>query len=364
MFVSYLFIKTQARQELLAINKINAILNAFIVFCGWGLKDYLLKENFKSLATFPQKWNEALYSKLPLLLISLMAALLLPAEYSCIIFGFVILRTVNTLYDSLIIYNKKVSLFFLFDALAALLVVLLIWFRILNNHKTYFYILLGVEFLKLCLNLFLFRMIKPVYFDLKQAFGFLKSTKLFFLLAVISFFQSKADLYILGFLFEPASFNEYQVKISLISFVQVAIAAFVSVYSKLFFKDISSSETTFNGIVLKCGILFSILSAPIIFLIETQFFDFNVNVVNSVIMVLNIFIFSRVLIEMYYGTKLEKMSVVILMVFISGLLNIGLSFLVIDKWGITGALLSNTGSSIALYFLLLFKRKQGYKNLN
>ena len=137
-FVSYLFIKTQARHELLEINKINAILNLFIVFSGWGLKDYLLKENFKSLATFPQKWNEALYSKLPLLLISLMAALLLPMEYSCIIFGFVILRTVNTLYDSLIIYNKKVSLFFLFDALAALLVVLLIWFRIVNNHKTYF----------------------------------------------------------------------------------------------------------------------------------------------------------------------------------------------------------------------------------
>jgi len=358
MAVSYLFIRTNAKQELLEINKMNAIINAFIIFCGWGLKDYLLKENFKSMAGFSQKWNEALYSKLPLIFISLVIALFLPLEYSFIICGFIILRTINALYDSLIIYKKKVSLYFLLDAVIALLIVSLIWFNILTDHKLYFYILLGGEFLKLCLSFLLFRMIEPTYFSIIQAFNFLAATKLFFLLSLVSFFQSRADLYILGFLFDPAGFNEYQVKISLISFSQLAIASFVSVYSKLFFKDIFSSEAIFKNIIIKCGLIISILSAPIIVLIENYFFSFDFSIINNLVIIANIFIFSLVLIEMYNYTKSNNVGTIIIMLVISAGINLVLSFLLIKNYTITGGLLSNTISSLFLYVLLAARRKQ------
>jgi hypothetical protein len=365
--ISYLFIRMRLDGELQSINKISVLINLLLVFSGWGLKDYLVKESARPIAMgpgegFKTSWHLAFYSKLLLLVpLVLVSFIVLPAAYSVFVVVIAILRTYNVLYEPLVILHKKNLIFFIIDLLSALTVVVLIFLGIIRSYDVFFFLLAASELVKVLIGYFVFRLPEAYQGGFRAWLSFLKETRFYFLLVLVSFFQSRVDLYVLGFLFSPGKLNEYQLLSSLLSLSQVIIAAYVVSYSKLLYRNIHASERAFRRLLLFTGSLVAVGASGSIYLLLNYLYPFHFSRINALIVAWNVLAFSCTLYEMYYYTKLAWLNKVLVVLLLSGLLNFTLCMWLISPLGITGALLANT-CSITLLGLLMFWRRNVNRN--
>ncbi len=355
--LTYLFIAKNLSQGLLAINKINAVINLLLVFSGWGLKDYLVKESYQSHRQFSHNWRLAFYSRFLLVVPLLFVALLCFNGYALLFISFIfLLRTFSQLYEPHILLNRRSGLFFGVDTLAAVIISILIWQDIVTDDVLFFYLVIVSEAVKLFFCRLLFKQApgQPVLFSELRAF--LKNTRFYFFLVLVSFFQSKADLYVLGFLFEPGRFNEYQLLSSLISLAHIVISAFVVSYSRLVYRNIGGSVLAFRTIVWQSGACVAIGSAGLIYLTLNKVYGFDFSVLNCLLAGFNILLFAFVLFEMFYYTRQNWLQKTIQFVLVCGVSNLLLSLLLIKQFTISGALLANTLSALLLALLMRFFR--------
>jgi hypothetical protein len=360
--ISYLFIRMELEGQLQSINKISALVNLLLVFSGWGLKDYLVKESARPIATGPGEgfntsWHLAFYSKLLLLApLVVVSCFVLPATYVVFVVVIAVLRTYNVLYEPLVILHKKNLLFFIIDLLSALTFVVLIFSGIIRSYAFFFCLAAGSELVKVLTGYFVFRLPAAHPGSFSEWLGFLKETRFYFLLVLVSFFQSRVDLYVLGFLFRPEKLNEYQLLSSLLSLSQMIIAAYIVSYSKLLYRNIRSSELTFRKLLFFTGGLVAIGASVFIYVLLNYLYHFHFSPLNALIVAWNVLAFSWTLYEMYYYTKLAWLSRVLFFLFLSGLLNFALCMWLITPLGITGALLANTCSITSLGLLMFWRR--------
>lgn len=355
--ISYIFLKRGFQQDLLNINKTTALYNLILVFSGWGIKDYLFKDSTRPYHEFNRNWHLAFYSKiillLPLIIISVFS---FPHGYLAFILTMAVFKTFSTMYESLVIFYKKSRMFFMIEFLTAGSAILLAYYNILNDYSTFFCFLLFIELFKAGFNITIFKKPSVIYPNIRDLLVFLKETKFYFLIVIVSFFQSRIDLYLLGFLFSPEKLNEYQLILSLISLAQIVIVSFVVSYSKLFYRNINLSMLTFRKIVFRSGFFVAVISAFLIYGILNFIYDFNFKLINVMVILINITAFAWVLYEMYYYTKLEWFNKMLRLVFISGALNFLFGIVLIPVSGITGALAGNSIALVTLSVLMSTQR--------
>ncbi|MES2678426.1 MAG: hypothetical protein V4635_01015 [Bacteroidota bacterium] len=360
---SYLFISQNLHIDLLKINRVTALVNLALIFSGWGLRDYLFKNSVKHHADFNRTWHLAFYTKFILLIPILLISVFSLDDRTVIFIMLVsVFKTFNVLYEPLIVLHKRSVLFFFFDFLVALVSVVLIMQGVINTFHLFFNLLLVSEFLKMLLNCVIFR--KPAFIinDFGALLFFLKDTKYYFFLVLVSFFQTKADLYVLGFLLNPGKLNEYQLLSSLISLVQIVIVGYIVSYSKLFYRNINSSELVFKRIVLGAGSLMALIASFLIYYVLNFIYGFYFSPVNIVIVMINTIAFANVLHEMFHYTRMDWLNTVLLFVIVAGAVNLLLSLLLVGGLGVQGALIANTGSLLALWGLMnrrrIFKQRK------
>lgn len=357
--ISFLFIRMSLVDELQSINKLSALVNLLLVFSGWGLKDYLMKESARHKEAFITGWHQAFSSKLLLLFpLALIAFMALPFTYALFVVIIAVLRTYNVLYEPLVILHKKNLLFFLVDFLTALSLSLLILYGLICSYQFFFSLLAVSELFKALIAWLVFRLPKASSITWEECLIFLKETRFYFLLVLVSFFQSRVDLYVLGFLFSPGKLNEYQLLSSLLSLSQVVIASYVVSYSKLLFRNIGSSAKSFRKVLFLTGSLVAPGASACIYMLLNYLYHFHFGPLNTLVVALNILAFSWTLYEMYVYTRLNWLNRVLVFLFVSGLFNLLLCLLLIPSLGISGALLANTGSMSLLGLLMFWRRKR------
>src|SRR6218665_1321736 len=142
--ISYLFLKMDLPGELQAINKITALINLLLVFSGWGLKDYLVKESVRLRATGPgndfnSSWHLAFASKLPLLAgLAVISFIVLAGGSALFVVAIAVFRTYNALYEPLVILHKKNLLFFLLDGFSAVVLAGSVFLGIVRSYAIFF----------------------------------------------------------------------------------------------------------------------------------------------------------------------------------------------------------------------------------
>jgi len=326
-----------------------AIINLCLTFSGWGLRDFLLKQSARPHSEFTKTWHLTFFSKILLcsplfvLMTFWLGSAILPFVAAVFVF-----RTLNAVYEPLIISNNKGASFFAFDLFIVTVSLFLIGLKCIATTNHFFYFLSVSECLRFIICLGTFKM--PFIFSLRlnTLIQFLYKTKFYFLLVVVSFFQSRIDLYLLAFLLNPNNLNQYQIISSLLSLVQILLSGFVMSYSKLFYRNIQSSETTFTKIVKRSGYLAAILASLSIYLILNIVYHFDFSLLNALLVALNIMFFAYVLLGVFVYTKNDWQKKMMINVAIAGIINLVCCFVFMPRFGITGALAANTAGLMAL----------------
>lgn len=361
-FTTYFFIQAGETEDLRLINSVMALYSLALVFSGWGLKDYLIKESANTYSHFQQKWNLALYSKLFLIIPPIGLVLIgLKSEYAVFVIWIVVLKAINLSYDPLIIHHRRSAIFFVVDLIIALSMLFLIGTGIIKGYELFFYWVITFEGVRIVFNYLIFKQPTWGIPSVRGLFHFLISTKYYFLLGLFGFFQSKVDLYLLGFLFEPQKLNEYQLLLSLIALSQIAIASFVMPYSKLMFRNIYDTNKTFKDIIYTTSLIMAICSSVCIYLILNFTYSLNFTYLNTALVFLNLLSFGLVLYEMYQYTKLIWLKKILTFVFMSGAINLFAGLLLIPRYSVTGGILSNTLGLFCLYLLMHVFRRNSHK---
>jgi hypothetical protein len=344
-------------KELQEINKITAIVNFFLTLSGWGLKDFLFKESVKPFSDFQRTWQLAFDSKILLSFpIIIVLSLWLKSPLLILVNLVFLLKTFNTLYDPLIVALKRARFFFLIDFLVLPASIVLIGFKVITNATQFFVFIAVLECVKSVLYKVIFKLPTKNKVNFAALISFLKSTKFYFLLVLLSFFQSKIDLYLLGFLLKPEEFNVYQLLSSLLSMVQILFTTFVVSYTKLLYRNIKSSAAAFTRIVFRSGYLAALFSTPAIYFVLRFIYHFDFGYPSMLLAALNTLCFAFVLHEMFYYSKNERLDWVLRYVALAGTLNFILGFVFISRFSVAGALFSNTAGLFLLAVLLGYTR--------
>ncbi len=357
--ISYVLIKDGLHGELREINKITALVNLLLIFSGWGLRDYLFKSSSRPHSEFTGDWTLAFFSKFILLApIIVIAFFCVPPRYFVFIVAITFFKTFNALYESMVVLNKKNILFFTLDFLIAMALIIPTYAGMVHSYVFFFYLVLASEIFKTLFNAFLFRKPSALVLNFRALFVFLGGTKFYFLIVLVSFFQSRIDLYLLGFVFDQEKLNEYQLLLSLVSLSQVVIYSFVTAYSKFFYRNINSSQLLFKRIVFTTGYVVSVISGSGIYILLNFVYGFDFSFVNIIIILVNINFFARELLEMFYYIQQERLNAMLKFIFISGVINLVAGSFLIPLFGISGAFGSQTISIVVLAMMMKYTRKK------
>jgi hypothetical protein len=355
--ISYVLIKNGLQGDLHEINKITALVNLLLIFSGWGLRDYLFKSSSRPHSEFTGNWTLAFFSKFillaPLIVVSFFCV---PQRYFYFIIVLCIFKTFNALYESMVVLNKRNLLYFTLDFLIAMALIILTYAGMVRSYVFFFYLVLASEIFKTLFNAFLFRKPSTFILNFRALMVFLGETKFYFLIVLVSFFQSRIDLYLLGFVFDQEKLNEYQLLLSLVSLTQVVIYSFVTAYSKLFYRNINSSQQLFKKIVFATGYVVSLFSGSGIYILLNFLYGFDFSVVNIIIIVVNINFFARELLEMFYYIQHEWINAMLKFIFISGVINLAAGSFLIPMFGLSGAFGSQTISIVVLALIMKHTR--------
>lgn len=356
--VSYVFIKNSKQDELTLINQVLILINLLSVFTGWGMKSYLLREQIANSGTFKNTWSHALTAKIMLNMFACtLCFVVCPADKIIIILALITIRTFNLNFEPLLLLSNKNIWAFSIEWLFYILIFLSVYFGYIDQSKQFLILLTLSEFCKSVFLLFIFK----EYFiktKIKPTLHLLWKTRFFFISSLAGFFQSKADLYVLGFLLKDISLNQYQIITSMLSLASISIATFTSLYSKLFYKNLNNSKQKFFHVNFYTGLFVAALFTLILSFLLPQVYDYRISSTQIVLIFMNIIIFSMLMIEMHHYTKLNKVNVSTLIIFLSGGVNLMLSFLLVQQFSVSGALISNTTGLAVLYLSLLLIRKK------
>ncbi|PQJ79348.1 hypothetical protein [Polaribacter porphyrae] len=320
---------------------INALLSIFLIvfFMSWGNKEYLVRK----YSTQPSKIFNAFYSNFLsrslLLPLSLFLFLFFPLQIAfwCILLT-ILIHTYNAL-ESLIIYNQKFGVQFVAEIIAFGIILSSIFFLKNFHLKTFLKIYcfaFSVKLILLIINLKIWK--KPFTFTISK--NEFTATFGFFMLGLSGWVASKVDLYIVNFTMHKEQISEYQIAITAFLLIQSLSYFIILPFNKHFYRLPKKTIYKIKKIV-------AYVSLPLV-TISTLFVWYILEKIAKLNLPLNFYIigglsciptyFFIVDIMVYYRNKKE--NTVLKINFINAFFNLILTFLLIEKLGLLGAIIS------------------------
>ncbi|RED44406.1 hypothetical protein DFQ10_10389 [Winogradskyella eximia] len=338
---------------------INALLSVFLIvfIIGWGNKDYLIRKYSKQPSQIYQAFYSNFFSRSLLLPLALILLLFFPITIAiwCIVLV-LLMHSYNAL-ESLVIFHQKFGAQFAAELIA---------FGLIFSSIFYFNNFSLETFLKLYCAAFLFKLLWLIiamklwkaHFHLKVSLQEFIAPFWFFMLGLSGWVASKADLYIVNFTMPKAQISEYQIAITAFLLIQslsyLIILPFTKHLYRLPEKSIAKIKkilafTSFPLVTLCTAVLWFILEKIAILNLPISFYVFG-----GLASIPTYFFIVDIM--MYYRNKKE--SSILKINFINALLNLVLTFLLIQKMGIMGAIISvfiNQCSFLCFYKFKLIK---------
>lgn len=330
-------------------------LAVFII--SWGNKDYLVRKYSAQPSKIYHAFYSNFFSRSLLLPLALLLFLFFPFSIAiwCIILV-ILMHSYNAL-ESLVIYHQKFGYQFVAELLAFGIILSSIFyvenFDLQTFLKLYCFAFL-VKFLCLVTNLKFWK----EKFSYKISVNEFKATFWFFMLGLSGWVASKADLYIVNFTMPKAQISQYQIAITAFLLIQSLSYLIILPFNKHLYRLPEKS-------IAKIKKILALTSFPLVSVCTVILWIVLENIANSNLPV-NFYVFGGLAsipiyffiidIIMYYKNKKE--SSILKINFINALLNIVLTYLLIQKMGIMGAIISvfiNQCSFLCFYKFKLIK---------
>lgn len=338
---------------------INALLSIFLIvfIISWGNKEHLIRKYSKQPAKVYYAFYSNFFSRSLLLPLSLSLFLFFSVQNAIWCIALVILMHAYNAFESLVIYHQKFGVQFIAEIIA---------FGIIFSCVLYFENFNLLIFLKLYCLVFLFKLIfliinlkiwkeqflfKISLNDFKDGFGF-------FMLGLSGWLASKADLYVVNFSMPKEQISEYQVAITAFLLIQSLSYLIILPFNKHFYRLPQKTIKKIKKIV-------ALVSFPLVFL-GTVLVWFVLEKIALLNLPISFYFFGGlssmpifffiVDIMMYY--KKNKENSILKITFINAFVNLILTYFLIQKMGVMGAIVSvfiNQCSILCFYKLKLIK---------
>ena len=336
------------------------IITQFInAIASWGNRQYLIKQFANEPNIISKMWTQSVFTRSVFLIFSIPIAHYLSHSFEIQIIiviwitGMFLLKA----FDPLIIYYRT----FVFSVIVELcsLVIFLVLFYLMQNKLDLFTLILLVNIqiiFKILVYTVRFRKIIFKDFSFKADFKIFKNSFPFFSLEFTGMLGSRIDLYCVAFFLPEKELGTYQVIVSLVLYFQAFSGLIIQPYLKNIYRAGENLMHSITKNYIRLGIIVATLSVIMIYFLGKFVYHLEVNIIISVIaglLVFPVFAYSP---KIYTALKNDiGMKVVYLNVF-SIVTNLLLNILLIQIWGITGALFASALTHWLL-FILYYRKK-------
>lgn len=320
-----------------------------ITITGWGLKDYQLKQFATNWGNTSSIFSSFFSAKVLLVFISSIFVFLLDFSFelrlSMILLIF--LKSINSLFDPLIVFQKKITLTFFAEALIYLTAIFAFILKkeLLSNIL---WIVIAIEFLRTIMAYVILVPAGEINFKISSPIKLLRETRFYFLIALFSLFANRLDTYVIGLCGEQNSFVNYNIIMNLVVVSFVVISAIYNYSLKAIYKLSIAKADEVLGKLIGQFILLSFAATGTIFLISKFLYAIDWPLENYVLISFNVFFYCLTIRSLYILTHSDRILVFLVSLIISTGVNLGLSVLLIPDYNSLGALIANTSGSFVL----------------
>ncbi len=346
--------------------KIYLLISLIGHFLNFGHRDFLLRSFGHQPAEAIEQFQQCLLSRG--LLLPLAFVLVLPfLDVSLWIWSFLWI-TSQFIYQSLdvfIFYHKRFGASALVEGLAFALTILILLMGKLD--LTWMVMTFAISFL---IRMVLLVIILPsaIWLDLwrwsKVNLRYFGEAKWFFLIGLSGLLQSRIDLYTISFFLSDEEIGKYQIMVSFLLLIQVSSSFLLTPFSINLMRQSFETMRRTAWRSTKFGVLFCVLGVAAVFVILRAFYHISVEPVFylcAFLLVCPIFYYLT-WIYYLYGENLEKE--VMRWNFMGALVNAVLTFALITKLGILGALMSSAVVQLGLLILLPSLARSHFRRSN
>ena len=327
---------------------------------NWGNKEYLLRKFSENPAKISQSYSANLANRFPLVIIfSIIALLLFPFEYGFWIMIWLIGRYFNHSVEALILYQKE------FDKSMIIETVSFIGFGIcfyyLKSEITVYSLLSIYSSYQLLKGLLYFLLFRKYWSTHNVSFQieYFTASFSFFLLSILGFLGSKADVYIVEHFGNKTIIAEYQIINSLLVFVMSITAFIYSPFTKIIYRNTNETIDKTKKTLAYIGLLIVPISLLPIHFILKLYLKSTFNITFYLIAFFYVYpsyVYGLDIVNLF---KQHRERIVVRNLLLGVILNSILSsFFLYYNFGINGALM---GSAIAQIFVLVLFKLKSYR---
>lgn len=224
-------------------------------FINWGNKEFLIRKFSAEPGKIATDYSAVLFTRFPIVAVfAIVAVLYFPAEYGGFIFLWLLGRFFTQSAEALVVFEKSFGASLAIELCCFALFCGAYWF--LDPDTSVVCVLAvyaGYQFIKGAMYFGLFRRFVS-FAAFRSEKAYFKEALPFFLLSVLGFLVSKADVYLVDYFSSDSVTAEYQVINSLLVFVS-SVSAFIYVpFTKNIYRNNEEVVRKTNRLVMLCGL--------------------------------------------------------------------------------------------------------------
>jgi O-antigen/teichoic acid export membrane protein len=326
---------------------------------GWGLRDYSVKEYIQNGDNQREIFSLFLSSKIPLLVLCFLIIIFLEfdSDMKILLAFFIFFRTMGGLLDPLILVNGKLTAAFISElVIYGISLLCMFFFPFLLKHVLT--LLTAVEGARVISGVFILTPLHVLNLRYRPFRSFLYETRFYFLIALFSFFMSRVDSYILGFMSDGRTFPHYNILLNLVAGCQVIIAAIYNKSIKSVFKmDFEKATAALNKLQWQF-ILLTVSSLVGIYICIRMVYQVVLPPECYLLLAINLYCFCLTIKYLVILNHVNRLNFFLKASIISALVNLCSAAFLIPYFQTSGAMLANTvGSVVLVSAVKLFLKK-------
>jgi O-antigen/teichoic acid export membrane protein len=339
---------------LLTIEVITMVLN-------WGQRAYLMREFSLQPQHIGSLLSTTLLARVPLLIGALLVLLIGPdfRIYFSSLFLWLTFKWLANLFESLIKFNRTYWYSILAEVIAMCVAIgyLLYHYQTVTMSEVIFAFALS-SFARLIVLSPILKNLTRIKFSWIALFSNLKVTLPIFAISIAALLQVKGDLYTATFMLDDIELAKYQVMISFLVLGQTIAWVILGPFQKNIYRWKESSLTALKRKYLVLGILISSVFSVLLLFGLRIFYKIEIEFWYSILFFAYVLPLYFYLIESQLMLKLKQEKKLLKFNFFVAVVNIGAAILLIQIFGIVGALISGILGSILMGFLVLNQVKK------
>jgi len=320
---------------------INALLSIFLIvfILSWGNKDYLIRKYSKDPAKIYSAFYSNFFTRSLLLPLALLLFLFFPINIAIWSIALAILIHSYNALESLVIYNQKFGMQFMAEIIAFGCILSSIFYFKNFNLETFlklYCIAFLFKFLLLAIGLKLWKN----NFHYQISLNEFKAPFGFFLLGLSGWVASKADLYIVNFTMPKEQISQYQMAIMSFILIQSLSYLIIMPFNKHLYRLPLKSIAKIRRIVALISFPLVTIGTVVVWFILEKIALLNLPITFYIFGGLSSIPIYFIIVDIMMYYRKNKENTILKINFIIALINLVLSFILIQLMGIMGAIIS------------------------